>query len=86
MEIEFNASQLPPIQRGGPTARASASAPSGDANSSQTVEALKARLRDLPMVRADKVAEAQALVSGSKYPPDDILDRIAILLAIRFQK
>ncbi len=44
--------------------------------------ALEARLKNLPDVRAEKVANAQRLVADPAYPPRETIQRIAQLLAI----
>jgi hypothetical protein len=43
-------------------------------------------LQDIPLVRPDKVAQAKALGSVTSYPPADLLDRIATLLAVHMKK
>ena len=85
MEIEFNASQLPPMAPSGPISRRAAAAGSSDETSSaRNLNDLKAKLNQLPLERPDQVSQAQSAVSNPHYPPDDLLDRIAVLLAFRF--
>ena len=52
---------------------------------SQSTASLQSKLRELPLVRPEQTAQAQALVAEEKYPPNDVLDRIAVLLAIRMK-
>ena len=44
--------------------------------------ALNRGLEETPDVRADAVERAKSLISQSSYPPLEILDRVARLLAI----
>jgi hypothetical protein len=83
MEIEFSSNQLPPMNSGGSVVRANASMQARSDNSSITTDKLKSKLQEVPVTRADKVAQAKVLVKNTHYPPDDLLDRIAQLLAIR---
>jgi hypothetical protein len=85
MEIEFNPGRVPKAEPSQPGVRPSAAAPVEDA-SFQVSAALREKLKNLPAIRPEKVAQAQALVSDSKYPPGDVLDRIAVLLAIHVKQ
>ena len=85
MEIEFNPGRVPKVEPSQTVARPSAAAPV-DGTSFQVSAALKDKLKSLPSVRPEKVAQAQALVSDSQYPPGYLLDRIAVLLAINVKK
>jgi hypothetical protein len=85
MEIEFNPGRVPKAEPSQPVARPSAAVPADDA-SFQISAALREKLKNLPAIRPEKVAQAQALVSDSKYPPGDVLDRIAVLLAIHVKE
>jgi len=38
-------------------------------------------LKNISDVRPEKVAYAKSLVADAQYPPDDVMDRIAVLLA-----
>jgi hypothetical protein len=82
MEIEFNPGRIgkpdPSVPAGRPAApRAAAADPSF-----AEVKSLEARLRELPMVRREKVERALSLASDVKYPPDEVLVGIANLLAM----
>ena len=87
MEIEFNvnASQFSPPKANGAAARNTTSAAAGDAASVRTLSDLKNRLAQVPLTRSDTVAQATAVAGHPSYPPDDILDRVAVLLAIHLQ-
>src|ERR1041385_7079027 len=65
----------PAVRSGAPRAnRAEAPFPNTDA--------VEAKLKDIPPGRPEKVQHAKALVSNLKYPPDQMLDGIAALLAM----
>lgn len=85
MEIEFNPGRVPPAEPSQPVARPSA-APAVDDTSFQDSAALQDKLKNMSTVRPEKVAQAKQLVSDSKYPPNDVLDRIAVLLAIHVKE
>ena len=81
MEIDFNPGRVPQVEPSQTTARPSASAPA-DESSFPASAALQDKLKNQSDLRPDQVARARDLLSDSKYPPDDVLDRIAVLLAI----
>jgi hypothetical protein len=85
MEIDFNPSRVPPTEPSQPVARRDDAA-AAQGTSFQLASALQDQLNSQPAVRPEKVAQAQALVSHEKYPPDDVLDRIAVLLAINVRQ
>ena len=85
MEIEFNPSRVPQVEPSQTAARPGASAPA-DETSFTVSAALKNKLKNLSDVRPEKVAYARNLVSDSQYPPNDVLDRIAVLLAINVKE
>ena len=47
-----------------------------------TTESLNRSLEQTPEARADKVAEAKALIQNGSYPPEVIIRKISALLAI----
>ena len=85
MEIEFNPSRVPKVEPSQTAARANAPA-SVDKTSFPGSAALQDKLKNLSEVRPEKVAYAKGLVSDLQYPPDDVLDRIAVLLAINVKQ
>ena len=85
MEIEFNPGRVPKAEPSQPAARPSAT-PAADDTSFQVSAALQDKLKNLPAVRPEKVAQAKALVSDTQYPPGFVLDRIAVLLAIHVKQ
>ncbi|MFO1476943.1 MAG: hypothetical protein U1F98_09870 [Verrucomicrobiota bacterium] len=82
MEIDFNPSRIARADLSQPLTRTSSTPAASDAASFSTATSLTDRVSELPLVRSDKVASAQAMVSHAHYPPDDLLDRIAVLLAL----
>jgi hypothetical protein len=85
MEIEFNPSRVPKVEPSQTAARPSAVVPA-DQTSFTVSATLQDKLKNLSDVRPEKVAYARNLVSDSQYPPDDVLDRIAVLLAINVKQ
>ena len=85
MEIEFNPSRVPKVEPSQTAARPNATAPA-DETSFPDSAALMDKLKNISDVRPEKVAYAKGLVSDSQYPPDDVLDRIAVLLAIKVKE
>jgi hypothetical protein len=47
---------------------------------------LEGKLSALPTVRPEKVDLAKSLLANPNYPPTELLDRIAILLAVHNKK
>jgi hypothetical protein len=80
MEIDFNSSRVSKAQTSQPVVRPEV-ASATDAASFQVTSALESQLKNLPAVRPEKIAQAQALLSDSQYPPDYVLERIAVLIA-----
>jgi hypothetical protein len=85
MEIEFNPGRVSKAEPSQSVARPSAT-PAADATSFQGSAALLEKLKNIPTVRPEKVAYAKGLVADLKYPPNDILDRISVLLAINVKE
>jgi hypothetical protein len=84
MEIDFNPSQLPAPRASGPTARAQASpATALPAPQLQGMAELQNKLNQLALTRPDKMAAAQSVIEGVQYPPEELLNGIAHLLAIK---
>lgn len=83
MEIELNTSSIarrevtPPVTRKDPAAAAT------DLTSFTTTNSLEGQLREVAPTRVDKVALAKSLLNNPNYPPQELLDRIARLLALQ---
>jgi hypothetical protein len=86
MEISFNTSRIPNPAAKQPVARPSESSPAPAEASLSNVEALNQSLKDIPLVRPEKVEQARNLVADVKYPPTEVLDRISNLLALHLNK
>jgi hypothetical protein len=84
MEIEFNpnVSNTEPVK---PAGRQDAMRRIEENTSFTKIEALEAQLREIPLVRAEKVDEAKTLVSDVQYPPEKVLNSIATLLALELK-
>lgn len=82
MEIEFNTRRIPPAESSPTVARRSDPSAATEAVLFSTSDSLKSQLNNLSASRPEQVAKAKALVADGKYPPDDVLDRMAVLLAI----
>jgi hypothetical protein len=86
MEIDFNPSQpAGPTPVGQVKARPQAVA-AGDSSQTQGVAELQRKLNDLALTRPDKMAAARQALADVKYPPDELLNGIAHLLAINLTK
>ena len=85
MEIDFNTNRVSKAEPSQPVARQEATT-QADGASFPGSSSLENALKNLPAVRPEKVAQARALISDSQYPPDDVLDRIAVLLATKVQQ
>jgi hypothetical protein len=86
MNIEFNTSRIPKPVPGESVTKRDTAPTVSDAAAFPAATSLEAKLSDIPAVRTDKVELARAIISNSQYPPDDLLDRIAVLLAIKSGK
>ncbi len=82
MEIEFNPSQVP-VTTAPKLTRLKSAPTRAAAEMLDTAGALKTKLNALPLRRPDQVSQAKARVAGSQYPPPDLMERIASLLASR---
>ncbi len=86
MQIEFNTSRITKGDVGQPAARPDAAPPSTDTTSFTSTASLEAQLNAVPAARPDAVATAKRLLSDPNYPPLQLLDRIANLLAVHNPK
>ena len=86
MEISFNTSRIPDPTANQTVARSSAPSSTPEGASLTDTTSLKNALAKIPLVRADKVDKARALVADVQYPPTEVLDGIAHLLAVNLNK
>jgi hypothetical protein len=82
MEIDFNPSRVPKAEPSQAASRTDAAAAATDGVSFMVTSALQDKLKNLPATRPEKVALGKIMIADSKYPPGDVMDRIAVLLAI----
>ncbi|MBC8096273.1 MAG: hypothetical protein H7Y43_10700 [Akkermansiaceae bacterium] len=82
MKIEFNINKVGKTDPVIPMARQDNVRRVGEDASFQ-VEALERKLKELPAIRATEVERAKGLVSGPQYPPEQVLTRLAVLLAMK---
>ncbi len=84
MEIEFSPNQLQ-VSRAGTLSKGTP-AKSGSSSESaplQGVAELQSQLNELALSRPERVDAVRPALSGGQYPPDELLNGIAHLLAIR---
>ena len=88
MEIEFSPSQLPPARASNPMNGAPTKPPQSNDTPQpvQGIAELQSKLDQLALTRPDKMAAAAPLVADVQYPPDELLNGIAHLLAINLDK
>jgi hypothetical protein len=86
MDIKFNPSRSADAPVNQPVARQNNTTPATSAASFEKAQSLERTISELPLVRPEKVAHARALVADSKYPPNEMLDRIASLLALHIEQ
>ena len=84
MEIKVNPGRVPDPAVGQPTARREA-APVTDSGAFEQSQALERTLKSGSDIRPEKIAQARAVLSDVKYPPDALLDGIANLLAVHIK-
>ena len=81
MEIEFNPSRPTNSPASQPTTKSQSAAQTPEPMSLGNAESLKTAINNLPVSSPEQVERAQALVSDTAYPSNDVLNRIAGLLA-----
>jgi len=82
MEVDFHPGHSPIIGYNQPAVRRDL--PTAKADNTMSFErtnSLEQSLKDAPQVRPEKVAQANALVADASYPSDELLNRVAGLLA-----
>ena len=82
MEIEFNPGRVGKSESALPAVRSDTARASSPEAPFPNTDAVEAKLKDIPLARPGKVEHAKPLVSNLKYPPDQVLDSIATLLAM----
>ena len=82
MEIEFNTGRIPQTESSQPVAKRVATPATTPSVSFSASDSLKSQLNAISTIRPELVAKAKALVADPTYPPDYVLKRIAVLLAL----
>jgi hypothetical protein len=82
MEIDFNTRRLSKADTGKPVATRPAAGSAGETASFSATQALEQKLKELSTVRPEKVAHAKEIVGDTHFPPPELVDRIASLLAM----
>lgn len=86
MEIELNPNQVSAARAGNVGKARAAATDFGDSVASNGITDLQQKLQAMPLVRPEKMAAAQQLLSNVQYPPGRLLNGIAHLLAIRLKE
>jgi hypothetical protein len=86
MEIEFSPSQLPAPRAASPVRPAATPPAANEPPQLQGMGELQRKLNDLALTRPEKLEAARAVISQVKYPPDELLNGIAHLLAIHLSE
>jgi len=86
MEIEFTPSQIAGPTAAGPIKARPQVAATSDSPQLQGMAELQRKLDDLALTRPDKMDAARSALADVKYPPDELLNGIAHLLAITLKQ
>jgi len=86
MEINLNPGRGPDPIEGQAIHRREPAEAAADSETFNRSQALQSLTNESPGVRADQVARARALFADVKYPPDELLNGIAHLLAVNINK
>ncbi len=86
MQIEFN-----PGRPTGPGAsqsvtRRTPAVPDSEPASFEQTRALEQKLAQVPATRPEQVERARSLIEDVQYPPQEMMNRIASLLALHLKK
>jgi hypothetical protein len=86
MEIDLNPNKILKLDQAQPVARHAAAPAASSQESLPAATALQNQLNDLPVVRQEMVDRANSLASATSYPPVELLNRIATLLAVHLKQ
>lgn len=82
MEVDFNPGHRPVLGSNPPAGRRAPSAVTADHTMSfDQTTSLEQSLKDSAQIRPEKVAQASNLIADPSYPSDEVLNRMADLLA-----
>ena len=85
MEIEFSPSQLPAPRATSPVKGANTTPAANEPPTLQGMAELQRKLNDVALTRPDKMDAARAVIAEVNYPPEELLNGIARLLAIHLR-
>lgn len=85
MDIEFNTNKISKPEPAQPVTRQDAVRRVEDDATFKNTEALENKLKDVPLIRSDKVAHASRLLTNVQYPPEEVLNSLATLLALNLK-
>ena len=83
MEIDFSPNQLAPTPPNRPVKEATSPNGSAQTSSLQGMAQLQQKLDQVALTRPDKMDAVRQALSDVKYPPEQLLNGIAHLLAIK---
>lgn len=87
MEIEFNPNQLPVPRASSPVNGAPARGPAASQSPAlQGMAELQSKLNQIALTRPDRMGAVQLQLSNLQYPPDELLNGIARLLAMHLSQ
>ena len=83
MEVEFNPGRITNAGIDQTVARRENTQPAENTMSFERTQALEKTLKEIPQVRPETVARTSALVLDANYPSDELLNKVAGVLAGR---
>jgi hypothetical protein len=86
MEIDFSPGQIPPARTAGSRNSAAAASTPVSPEPLQGMAQLQQKLNEVALTRPEKMAAMREVISDVKYPPEDLLNSIAHLLAIHLNE
>ena len=81
MKIDANPGRHPIAATSQPVVRRESTPTTETTMSFERIQALEQTLKETPLVRPEKVAQAKALAADSNYPSDKVLNRLADVFA-----
>lgn len=85
MEVNLNPGQIVNAGTSQPVTRQPSTQPAENTMSFERIQALESNLKETAPIRPEAVARANALVSDPNYPSDDLMSKIAGVLAKHIQ-
>ncbi len=86
MEVNLNPGQMVNAGTSQPVPRQQSTQPAENTMSFERIQALESNLKETAQIRPEAVARANALVSDPNYPSDDLLNKVAGVLAKNIQE